>query len=107
MSNIEVYESSNRGVSRRTGRALQHMGDHTSVQIARVESRADIQTAQVDAVAAVTQRAMQGVAFISQMEGQLGQAVPLAVTRLQAVGDLAALAMGQVITDTVTKLRRI
>lgn len=108
MSNIEIYGGgASRGISRRAGRTLQQVGEHTSVQIARVEGRADIQAAQVDAVAAVTQRAMQGVAFISQMEGQLGQAVPLAVTRLQAIGDLAALAMGQVVTDTVTKLRRL
>lgn len=106
MSDIETY-GSGRGVTRRTGRALQSVNEHTTVQIAKAEGRADIQAAQVDGVAAVTQRAMQGVAFISQMEGQLGQVVPLAVTRLQAVGDIAALAMGQIVSDTVTKLRRI
>ncbi len=107
MSNIEIYGSTNRGVSRQVGRSLARIDGQTSVQIARVQGQADVQAAQVDAVAAVAQRAMQGVAFVSQIEQQLGQAVPLAVTRLQAIGDLAALSMGQVVTDTVTKLRRL
>jgi hypothetical protein len=109
MSAIESYRGGvpARGVSRQVGRALARIDGNTNVQVAQVEGRAEIQAAQVDAVSAVAQRAMQGVAFISQIEGQLGQAVPLAVTRLQAVGDLAALAMGQVVTDTVTHLRRM
>jgi hypothetical protein len=107
MSNIEIYGPPNRGVSRQVGRSLARIDGHTSLQIARAHGQADIQAAQVDAVAAVAQRAMQGVAFVSQIEQQLGQAVPLAVTRLQAIGDLAALSMGQVVTDTVTKLRRL
>ena len=90
MSNIQLYQSgSSRAVSRQTGRTLARIEGGTSIDIARVEARADVQTAQIDAVAAVAQRAMQGVAFLSQMEGQLGQAVPLAVSRLQAVGAIA------------------
>ncbi len=107
MSNIEIYGSTNRGVSRQVGRSLARIDGQTSIQLAQVHSQSDIQAAQVDAVAAVAQRAMQGVAFVSQIEQQLGQAVPIAVSRLQAIGDLAALSMGQVVTDTVTKLRRL
>lgn len=109
MNSIDRYGAAvaGRGPSRQLGRNLARIEDDTSVQIARVDSRADIQAAQVDAVAAVAQRAMQGVAFVSQVEQQLGQAVPLAVTRLQAIGDLATLGMGQVVADTVTRLRRL
>jgi len=57
-------------------------------------------------VAAVAQRAMQNVAFVTQVEQQLGQTVPLAVSRLQAVGDLATLAMSQVVSDMAARLRR-
>jgi hypothetical protein len=107
MSNVEIYSATNRGVSRQVGRSLARIDGQTSIQLAQVHSQADLQAAQVDAVTAVAQRAMQGVAFVSQIEQQLGQAVPIAVSRLQAIGDLAALSMGQVVTDTVTKLRRL
>lgn len=106
MSNLELHGLSRSLVSRPLGRALARIEDDTAIQIARVEARADIDASKVDAVTVVAQRAMQGVAFVSQIEQQLGQAVPIAVTRLQAVGDLATLAMGQVVTDSVTKLRR-
>jgi hypothetical protein len=49
---------------------------------------------------------MQGVAFVSQLEQCLGQTVPLAAIRLQAVGDVTTLAFTQVVTDTANKLRR-
>lgn len=107
MSNIEMYRSGALGVSRSVGRVLSQVQGVRTIAVARVEARVDIQAAQIDGVAAAAQRAMQGVAFVSQIEQQLGQAVPIAVTRLQAIGDLAALSMGQVVTDTVTKLRRL
>lgn len=109
MSSIEQYRGAavSRGVTRQTGRVLARIEGGTSVEIARVESRADIQAAQVDAMTAVTQRGLQGVAFISQVEQQLAQTVPLAVSRLQAVGDIGALAISQVVMETANKLRRI
>lgn len=107
MSDIELYSATSRGLSRRTGRALAHIQDGSSVGVARVEARAELQAAQVDAMTAVTQRGMQGAAFISQVEGQLGQTVPLAVSRLQAIADIGALGISQVVMDTANKLRRI
>ncbi len=92
---------------KKLNRELARLDGQTELAIAASRSRADIQAAQVDAVAAVAQRAMQGVAFLSQIEQQLGQTVPLAVTRLQAIGDLSTLAIGQIVTDTVTKLRHL
>jgi len=105
MSEIDRYRAFDGGLSRRTSRGLSQIQSGSSLAIARVEARTDIQAAQVDAVAAVAQRAMQGIAFVSQVEQQLGQVVPLAVTRLQAIGDLAALGMGQVLADTVHQVR--
>lgn len=109
MPSFEIQHSSSksRGVTKRVGNTLASIGSQTDIDIARVEAAADVQCAKVDAVGAVGQRAMQGTAFLAQIEGQLGQAVPLAVTRLQAIGDLSALAMGMVVTDTVTRLRRL
>jgi hypothetical protein len=108
MNAIDRYTAAvtSRVQSRQLGRSLARIEDDTAVQIARVEARADIDASKIDAVTVVAQRAMQGVAFVSQIEQQLGATVPIAVTRLQAIGDLATLAMGQVVTDSVSKLRR-
>ena len=108
MTSIERYRATGTGLaqSRQLGRALTRIEDNTAIQVAQVDALADIQSAQVDAVAGVAERAMVNTAVVSQMEQTLGQTVPLAVSRLQAVGDVTALAMCQVVTDTVTKLRR-
>jgi len=109
MSCIDRYSSGGLTsplLSRQVDRSLARLRAGTVVQVARVDSRATVQAAQVDAVAAVAQRALQNVAFVTQIEQQLGQAVPMAVSRLQAIGDLSTLAMSQVVTDTATQLRR-
>ncbi len=107
MSNIEIYRVASRGgVARQVGRALSRIDAEASVRVAKVDAQAAVQAAKIDVVLLTTQRAMQGTALVSQLEQQLGQAVPLAVTRLQAISDLATLAMGQIIADTVTKLQR-
>jgi len=109
MSNIEQYRAASvsGGFTRQVGRCIARIEGSASLDIARVEARADIQAVQVDAMSAVTQRGLQGVAFISQVEQQLAQTVPLAASRLQAVADVGALGVTQVIMDTANKLRRI
>lgn len=109
MSTIEQYRGTpaSRSVSRQVGRGLARVGGNASLDIACVQAREDIQNAQVDAMASVTQRGLQGVAFISQVEQQLGQVVPMAASRLQAIADVGALGISQVVMDSVNKLRRI
>lgn len=109
MYSVEQYRSMNvnRGITRQVGRSLARIEGNASLEIARVEARADLQAAQVDAMSAVTQHALQGVAFISQVEQQLAQAVPLAASRLQAIGDIGTLGISQIVMDTANKLRRI
>lgn len=110
MNGIQHYDGgigSNRGVARQVGRTLSRIEGSASIDIARVEARAEIQAAQVDAMTAVTQRALQGAAFISQVEQQLVQTVPLAASRLQAIGDIGTLGLTQIVMDAANKLRRI
>lgn len=108
MTSMEQSRGGNptRHLSGQVGRALARIDGKTCIQVARLEGCADVEVARVDAVATVAQRALQGVAFISQIESQLSQAVPEAAGRLQAVGGLATLALGQVVTDSVVQLRR-
>ena len=86
-------------------RALGRIEGGKVLAIAKVDAVAQVQAAQIDAITAVTQRGLQGAAFISQVEQQLAQVVPLAASRLQAIGDIGTLALAQVTMDTANKLR--
>lgn len=72
--------------------------------LARLEVQAQMESAKAHAVGYVGQQAMQAVTMVSQMEGQLGQACPLAVSRLQGIADMTALAIAQVVADSARKL---
>ncbi len=91
---------------RGVGRDLSTIDAQSEVAIARIDSTSDIETAKVDAVGSVGKRAMWIVADISQAEQQLGQLVPMAVSRLQAIGDVAALSAAEIVADLSGQLRR-
>jgi len=95
------------GLSRQTQRSLTRLDEQTEIAVAVVQAEADISASKVDAVGHVAQRAMQDVVFLSQIEQMLGQSVPLSAGRLRAIGDLATLGIGQVVTDSVIQLRRL
>lgn len=92
--------------ARRVGRGLSRLEGQSALDIARVEHVAELQVARVDAVAQVSARAMQSIALVTQLEQQLTQTVPLAASRLQAIGDLAALSTADVVADTTWKLKK-
>lgn len=91
---------------RSTARAVARIQSGTDVGLARVEQQAIMQVARADAVAYVGRAGMQAVAMVSQLEAQLGQVCPLAVTRLQGIADMTALGIAEVVADTVRKVRR-
>jgi hypothetical protein len=91
--------------SRCTGRALARIDSRTEVGLAEIESQAELQVGRVMAVTYVGKRAMQEVAMLSQLEGQLAALVPLATSRLQAIGDMVALEAAEVVADTVRRVR--
>lgn len=72
--------------------------------MAVLEARARIEAARAQAIGYVGQQAMQAVAMVSQMEGQLAQLCPLATTRLQGIADMTAFSIAQVVGDTVRRL---
>ena len=76
------------------------------VEIAEIEVQAQIEAAKTHAVGYVGAQAMQAVTMVSQLELQLGQACPLAVTRLQGIADMTALSISQVVMDSARKIGR-
>ena len=107
MSEMSVYKpgGDNRRESRRASRELERLSAQGHIQIAVIDHQAELQAARVDAIGYVGKRAMHEVALLSQLEQQLSTLVPLAGVRLQALGDMAALGMADVVGDTVRKVR--
>jgi hypothetical protein len=90
--------------SRTLSRQIGALERSKAVGLAKIEQQAQIQAAKAHAVGYVGQQAMQAVAMVSQMEGQLGHACPLAVTRLQGIADMTALSIAQIVADTARKV---
>ena len=107
MSQIERYESGDVGgfPDRRTIRGLRRISTGTQLATARVDQVAQIQVAKVEAVSQVGARALQAVALVTQLEQNLATQVPLATSRLQAIADMTALDIAQVVSDTVWRLK--
>ena len=89
-----------------TGRALTRLDDCTQLGLAQIEAQAELQVARTMAVGYVAKRAMHEVAMISQTEQQLAALVPMATSRLQAIGDMAALEAAEIVADTVRRVCR-
>jgi hypothetical protein len=65
-----------------------------------------LQVARLAAVGYVGKKAMQEVALVSQLEGQLSALVPMATGRLQAIADMTALEAADVVSQTVRQVTR-
>ena len=108
MSNIVPTMSS--GVERRgsrlAARAVVSLDRQTDIGLARIEHAAELQVGRVQAVGYVGNKAMHEVALVSQLEANLCALVPMAVSRLQAIGDMVALAAAEVVSQTVRRVSR-
>jgi len=77
----------------------------TRLEIARIEAAADIQAVRADAVTYAGKRAMHDAALLTRLEQQLALMVPMASGRLQAIADITALALAEVVSDTLLQVR--
>ena len=91
--------------SRRVGRELARMDGQGQLYLAGISQQADLQAERVAAVGYVGKRALHEVAMLSQLEVQLSALVPSAMPRLQGIGDLTALAMAEVVGETVRRVK--
>jgi hypothetical protein len=107
MGNILPASSgSNRRESRFAERALARVDYQTEIGLAQIEQAAELQVGRVQAVGYVGKRALQEVALISQLEAQLSMVVPIATSRLQAIGDMVAFEAADVVSQTVRRVSR-
>lgn len=91
--------------SRTLGRELSRLDGRGRIELARIDQEADLQAERLSALAYVGKRAMHEVTLLSQLEIQLSALVPAAMPRLQGIGDLTSLAMADVVSETVRKVK--
>jgi hypothetical protein len=92
--------------SRMASRMLVRLESQTDVGLARIEQAAELQAGRVRAVGHVGKKALTEIALVSQLEAQLSAIVPMATSRLQAIGDMAALETADVVSETVRRVSR-
>lgn len=106
MSEIVPYAGGlARRESRQLARQLGQLDAQGLVALARISQQAELQAERVAGLSYVGKRAMHEVTMLSQLEVQLSELVPSAAPRLRALGDLAALDMAQVVSETVRRLK--
>jgi hypothetical protein len=109
MSNLIPYDQDRpvmrRAEARQLSRSLGSLRTHSRLEMARIEAAAEVQATRADAVTYVGRRAMQDVAMLSQLEQQLATLVPMASGRLAAIGDIASIAIAEVVSDTLRRVR--
>jgi hypothetical protein len=91
--------------SRLVSRELSRLDARGQIELARISQQADLQAERLAAVGYVGKRAMHEVTMLSQLEVQLSALVPSATPRLQGIGDLTALAMADVVSETVRRVK--
>ena len=94
MSQIQPYSRGSSSPSIFSGqpREIARVVNRSELAVIKTDAAAHEADARLDAIDHIAGRAMQGVAMVSQLEQQLAQTVPIATSRLQAVGDIHALA---------------
>lgn len=75
------------------GRAMSRIVSRAELQVASLAVEAHVESAKLDAIDHVTQRALQGTAMVAQLESQLAEAVPSAAFRLAQIAQAHTLAM--------------
>lgn len=107
-SEVSLYQGgglSSPRQARRMGRELERIDAGTQLGVARIDQATELQAARIGAVGYVGKRALHEVALVSQTEQQLAALVPIAAGRLQAIGDMTALSLADVVSDTIRKVR--
>jgi hypothetical protein len=90
---------------RQVGRELSRLDGRGRLEMAHIDQEADLQAERLSALAYVGKRAMHEVTMLSQLEVQLSALVPSASPRLRGLGDMTALAMADVVGETVRKVK--
>ncbi|HSH61607.1 MAG TPA: hypothetical protein VK988_18555 [Acidimicrobiales bacterium] len=107
MSNLTPYHqrpSIRRAEARQLARTLGSLEAAVRLETAHIDAAAEVQGRRAHAIGRVARAGMHEVAIVSKVETCLATLVPLASGRLAAIGDIAALAVAEVVSDTQRQL---
>ncbi len=91
--------------SRSLSKSLSHLDGQTTLAVARVHARVEVEAAKVGAIATLANVAMQDVAQISLLEANICQALPHAAGRAQLIANTATMAIAGVLVNAERSLR--
>ncbi len=99
---LSPYEPPNlpRREDRDFKRSLARLDGRGRLELASIEQAAHLQAARVAAIGHVGKRAMHELTLVSQLEHGLSRLAPAASDRLQALADLTAISMAEVVSQT-------
>lgn len=103
---MNTIQSFDHRSSARGTRTVARLATDVTISTAVVQAKAEVEATVVDALSALTLKAMQDVALISQVEQSLAQTVPHASGRLATIADLAAVQIASVVANSASRLRR-
>ena len=102
MSSLEPVGQA--GLFARPNKELSRLSQSSGLAIARTNAAVELELCRLDGLQQIACRGLQGAAIVSQMEQQLAQLVPIAASRLQAIGDMHALATAQEVAQASRRL---
>ncbi|WP_100515124.1 hypothetical protein [Mycobacteroides abscessus] len=94
-------------MNRATRQQLATIEATVAIKQAGIDAVAEVQRAKIDVVTSTGGYAMQRAALVGQMQQQLALASPVSSGDLDFLKSLTMIAVGQVLSDTVTKLNRL
>lgn len=115
MSDIEQWSGGSLSTSGRTtpawysqvGRALTQSQNAALIRANRVQLEQVVTELKLGAIGSVGAAAQFAIARFTELEGQLIKAVPLASSRLEMMGSIAAMGIAETTADGINRMRRI
>lgn len=106
MSNIThqgppVVRSNGTPPSRRTSRALEMVGERALVRLATVRAEGHVQAEKLHEIDSLTREAMTGQAMLQRWRSTLAAGDPFLDDELRMFTDVARMAKGEIIADTL------
>ncbi len=94
-----------RSDARRVGRGLSRLNAQGHMQMAEIAQVSEVQVEKIAAIAHVARAAQTELTMLTQSEVQLCALVPSAAARIQGIGDIACIAMADVLADVGRRVR--
>lgn len=104
---LTTLGSSPTRLSRQAHREVAVIESNLAVRQTAVDAAAEIQKAKIDALTSTGGYAMQRAALVGQMEQQLALACPTSSGDLDFLKTITMVGIGQVLSDTASKVNRL